>query len=81
MSRNYRVLPDGRIPLWVMLAVEDAAYAVTPWHRADRPMRLSVEDIADDCDISPVEVVGGEFTAIGDSTALHSFRLMHDPRL
>ncbi|WP_228002059.1 hypothetical protein [Nocardia australiensis] len=63
-----------------MLTVADAAYAVTPWHRADRPMRLSASNIADDCDISVAAVIGQEFTAIGNADGLHDFRLMHDPR-
>ncbi|MFI9504359.1 hypothetical protein [Nocardia sp. NPDC052566] len=79
-GRRYVPLADGRIPLWVLLSVGDEALAVTPWHGYDNPMRLSAGEIARDCEMPANEVVGREFTAVGDENELHDFRLVHDPR-
>ncbi|WP_306365389.1 hypothetical protein [Nocardia sp. CC227C] len=79
---DYEILPDGRIPVWVMGVVGDQARAVTPWNRHDNPAMLSATEIARDCELpNPGEVVGREFTADGDENSLRNFRLVHDPRL
>jgi hypothetical protein len=80
-GHDYAPLPDGRIPIWVIATVGDEALAVTPWHKAGRPMRLSAVEIGSDCAMSAREVVGREFTAVGDQGGLHGFRLVNDPRL
>ncbi|MFI9507554.1 hypothetical protein [Nocardia sp. NPDC052566] len=79
--RTYAPLPDGRIPLRVVLAVGDQGHAVTPWHDTESPMLVSVAEIARDCGMPENEVVGRELTARGDAQELHDFRLVHDPRL
>ncbi|WP_280357898.1 hypothetical protein [Nocardia otitidiscaviarum] len=79
---DYEVLPDGRVPVWIMGRVGDTAYAVTPWNKHDNPTVLSAAEIARDCDLpNPGEVVGREFTAAGDVNGLREFRLVHDPRV
>lgn len=80
-ARTYSVLPDGRAECRVMLAHGDRAFVVTPWHTGKDPMILSVEDIARDCGLPAGEVVGREYTAVGDAAGLRDFRLKNDPRL
>ncbi|MBF6135860.1 hypothetical protein IU501_22985 [Nocardia otitidiscaviarum] len=78
---DYEVLPDGRVPVWIMGLVGDQARAVTPWNKHDDPIVLSAAEIARDCDLpTPGEVVGREFIAAGDANGLHDFELKHDPR-
>ncbi|MFI8977427.1 hypothetical protein ACIGO9_31425 [Nocardia asteroides] len=78
---DYEVLPDGRVPLWVMLTVGDDVHCVTPWHKHTAPMIVSAAAIGLDCDMPAGEVVGREFTAAGTQNGqLHDFRLVHDPR-
>ena len=78
---DYEVLPDGRVPLWVMLTVGDDAHCVTPWHSHDDPLILSAAAIGRDCQMPAGEVVGREFTAAGGrDQELHDFRLVDDPR-
>lgn len=79
---DYEVLPDGRVPIYVSLTVEDDAYCVTPWHTRKSPLVLSAAVMGRDCDIPAGEVIGREFTAAGSrDELLHDFRLVHDPRL
>ncbi|MGW2666240.1 hypothetical protein ACWCW7_35255 [Nocardia tengchongensis] len=78
---DYEVLPDGRVPVWVMGGIGDQARAVTPWRKHSDPALLSIAEIARDAGIPAGEVVGREFTAAGDETALHDFRLRNDPRV
>lgn len=79
---DYEVLPDGRVPLWVMLTVGDDAHCVTPWHKHQAPLVLSATAIGRDCEMPPGEVVDREFTAVGGrDEPMHDFRLVHDPRL
>ncbi|MVU78216.1 hypothetical protein GPX89_13295 [Nocardia sp. ET3-3] len=80
-ARTYEVRPDGRAQLRVFLSVGDQAQAVTPWHSHKNPMLLSVAEIARDCDLPEIEVVGREYTAAGDENGLREFQLVHDPRL
>lgn len=81
-GHDYQVLPDGRVPLWVLLTVGDDAHCVTPWHTHAAPLVLSAIVIGYDCDIPAGEVIGREFTAAGgEDRPLHDFRLVHDPRL
>lgn len=82
IGEDYQVLPDGRVPLWVMLTVGDDAHCVTPWHTATAPLVLSAAVMGRDCDIPAGEVIDREFTAAGgQDEPLHDFRLVHDPRL
>ncbi|MEU0871635.1 hypothetical protein [Nocardia brasiliensis] len=81
LGYDYEPLPDGRIPVWVMGGVGDQARSVTPWHKHDAPMVLSIAEIARDAGIPPGEVVGREFTAAGDAEHLSDFKLKHDPRI
>ncbi|WP_416566401.1 hypothetical protein [Nocardia testacea] len=82
IGEDYEVLPDGRVPVYVALTVEDQAYCVTPWHTRKAPLILSAAVIGRDCDIPAGEVIGREFTAAGSEHGpLHDFRLVHDPRL
>lgn len=79
---DYAVLPDGRVPLWVMLTVGDEAHCVTPWQSHSCPLILSAAAIGRDCAMPASEVIGREFTAAGgQDERLHDFRLVHDPRL
>lgn len=81
-GHDYKVLPDGRVPLWVMAVVGgESARVVTPWNKSDNPMEVSAAEIERDCDLPPGECVGREFTAAGSPEGLHDFRLVHDPRL
>ena len=67
---DYCILPDGRVPLWVMLTVGDDDHCVTPWHPHSAPLILSAA------------AIGREFTAAGSrDEPLHGFLLAHDPRL
>lgn len=60
-AANYKVLPDGCVPVWVMLLVGDDAHCVTPWHPAEAPLVLSAAAMAADCDIPPGEVIDREY--------------------
>ncbi|MFJ4653895.1 hypothetical protein ACIP5Y_21740 [Nocardia sp. NPDC088792] len=81
IGHDYEVLPDGRIPLWVMLIIGDDAHVVTPWDDHDNPRIVSASAIGRDCTMPAGECIGREFTATGDRYGLHDFRLVHDPRL
>ncbi|TLF96791.1 hypothetical protein FEK35_27250 [Nocardia cyriacigeorgica] len=80
-ERTYVPLPDGRIPLWVMLTVGEEAHAITPWHNSQNPMRLSAAAIAADCSLPVSEVAGREYIASGDEHGLRDFQLVDDPRI
>ena len=81
VGEDYEVLPDGRVPVYVYVTVEDQAYCVTPWHTRKAPLILPAADMGRDCDIPAGEVIGREFTAAGSQTEpLHDFRLVRDPR-
>ncbi|WP_433592302.1 hypothetical protein [Nocardia sp. CA-145437] len=80
LGYDYEVLPDGRVPVWIMGGIGDQARAVTPWRKHDNPATLSIAEIARDAGIAPGEVVGREFFAAGDEHKLTDFRLKHDPR-
>lgn len=56
---DYCVLPDGRVPLWVMLTVGDDAQRVTPWHTHQAPLILSAAVIGRDCTIPAGEATAG----------------------
>ncbi|NEW42740.1 hypothetical protein GV794_02035 [Nocardia cyriacigeorgica] len=82
IGHNYAVLPDGRVPVYVILTVGDEAHCVTPWHTYEAPLILSAVEMGRDVDMPAGEVVGREFTAAGSQTEpLHDFRLVHDPRM
>ncbi|WP_040815074.1 hypothetical protein [Nocardia concava] len=78
---TYEVQADGRVALHVLGALGDDAFAATPWHTSTKPMRLSVSEIARDCDLPAAEVVGRDYTAAGDANSLHDFQLVNDPRV
>lgn len=81
-GQDYEVLPDGRVPVWVMLLVGDDAHCVTPWHTHEAPLILSADAIGRDCQMPAGEITGREFTAAGgQDEPLHDFRLVDDPRL
>ncbi|WP_280470989.1 hypothetical protein [Nocardia cyriacigeorgica] len=81
-GHDYEVLPDGRVPVYVILTVGDDAHCVTPWHTYEAPLILSAAEMGRDVDIPAGEVVGREFTAAGGrGERLHDFRLVHDPRM
>lgn len=81
-GHDYEVLPDGRVPVYVILTVGDDAHCVTPWHTYESPLILSAAEMGRDVDIPAGEVVGREFTAAGgQDERLHDFRLVHDPRV
>lgn len=81
-GHDYEVLPDGRVPVYVILTVGDEAHCVTPWHTSKAPLILSAAEMGRDCDIPAGEVIGREFTAAGSQDEpLHDFRLVHDPRV
>lgn len=80
-ARTYEVQPDGRAQLRVILTVGDRAKAVTPWNGPREPMDLDAAEIARDCDLPLAEVCGREYTATGDRTGLHDYRLVNDPRV
>ncbi|MFD4432445.1 hypothetical protein, partial [Nocardia sp. NPDC058497] len=58
---DYVVLPDGRVPLWVLLTVGDDAHCVTPWQHSC----CAAGPIGRDCAMPAGEVIGREFTALG----------------
>ncbi|WP_280201276.1 hypothetical protein [Nocardia cyriacigeorgica] len=82
IGHDYAVLPDGRVPVYVILTVGDEAHCVTPWHTYESPLVLSAAEMGRDVDMPAGEVVGREFTAAGGpDEPLHDFRLVHDPRM
>lgn len=78
---RFHVQDDGRARLQVLAVCDGVAYAVTPWHTTVEPMKLSVAEIAADCDLPASEVTGREYTATGDADGLSGFRLVRDPRV